>query len=141
MKAPDTVDVTNRNRGRREEDRQLLEQISQLRQISRVGQAIMSEMNLEDLLDLIVEQTVQILDVERCTIFLYDRKANELWSKVATGIQKKKIRVPSGRGIAGWVFKNRAPLIIDDISGCVASGGSTFNVRFPLENFRASTQT
>lgn len=115
MKEPGTVDVIDRNRGKRDEDHQLLEQINQLRQISRVGQAIMSEMNLDDLLDLIMEQTVQILDVERCTIFLYDRKTDELWSKVATGIKKKKIQVPSDRGISGWVFKNRVPLIIEDV--------------------------
>lgn len=114
MKTPDTVDVIDRRPEKQDKNRQLLEQNDQLRQIIKVGQALMSEMNLDDLLDLIMDQTVQILDVERSTIFLHDSRTDKLWSRVGTGIKKKEIRIPSGRGIAGCVFKNRAPLIIED---------------------------
>lgn len=115
MREPVTADFTGQKRTRGDKNHLLLKQNHQLREIIKVGQTIMSEMNLDDLLDLIMEQTVQILEADRCTIFLYESGTNELWSKVATGIQQKKIRIPSDRGIAGWVFKNRAPLIIEDV--------------------------
>jgi len=57
---------------------------------------------------------VQITGTKRCTVFLYDNQADQLWSKFATGIQKNRIRIPSNFGVAGWVFKNREPLIIND---------------------------
>ncbi|MCP4721869.1 MAG: GAF domain-containing sensor histidine kinase [Desulfobacteraceae bacterium] len=109
-----TIYVKNRSRGRREEDRQLLEESSQQNRIAEVGRAILSEMNLKDLLELIMEQTVRILKAKRCTVFLYDNKTDELWSKVATGITRNEIRIPSNLGLAGWVFNHQKPLIIND---------------------------
>ena len=114
MREADRVYLVNRNAGRREEDRQLLDQIFRHSQVSQVGQIIMSEMNLENLFGLIMAQTVQILGVQRCTVFLYDDQSDQLWSIGATGIVKNKIRISSNLGIAGWVFKHKEPLIIDD---------------------------
>jgi len=110
MAEQERVFVEKRGIGRREEDHQAFK----YRQISRVGQIIISEMNLENLLDLIMDQTVQIIGAKRCTVFLYDSKADQLWSKFTTGMQRNRIRMPSNAGAAGWVFKNREPLIIDD---------------------------
>ena len=56
---------------------------------------------LDDLLLLLVEEARSVLNADRATVFLVDRKNQELWSKVAS--QTATIRVPLDRGIAGSV--------------------------------------
>ncbi|MBX2861455.1 MAG: tetratricopeptide repeat protein [Vampirovibrio sp.] len=73
----------------------------------RVGQAMSGERDLEKLLALIMGETEQALDADRCTVFLYDKRQNELWSRVASGIghQVGEIRFPAHLGLAGYVCK------------------------------------
>jgi len=82
----------------------------------RVGQIITSEMNLEALFPLIIQHTNDIMNTRASSIFLYDKKPNELWSLVSTDLKKNEIRIPATYGIAGWVFQNRAPTIVNDTS-------------------------
>ncbi len=81
----------------------------------RVGQAISGEPNVDKLLDVVTEETKQALSCDRCTVFLYDEGANELWSRVATGVSEgtgdtnggehQEIRFPAHLGLAGYVCK------------------------------------
>ncbi|WP_303674641.1 HD domain-containing phosphohydrolase [Vampirovibrio chlorellavorus] len=81
----------------------------------RVGQAMSAERDLDKLLTLIRNETEQALDAERCTVFLYDRENNELWSKVATGMEtSEEIRFPAHLGLAGYVVKTGEILNIRD---------------------------
>lgn len=81
----------------------------------RVGQAMAAERDLEKLLDLIKTETEQALSADRCTVFLYDREQNELWSKVATGFETtEEIRFPAHLGLAGYVVKTGEVLNIKD---------------------------
>ena len=82
----------------------------------QVGQIITSEMNLEALFPLIIQHTNGIMDTQASSIFLYDKKPNELWSLVSTDLRKNEIRIPATYGIAGWVFQNRASTIVNDTS-------------------------
>lgn len=72
----------------------------------RVGQAMAAERDLDKLLSLIKNETELALDADRCTVFIYDRDRNELWSKVATGLDtSEEIRFPAHLGLAGYVVK------------------------------------
>lgn len=51
------------------------------------------------------------LDCERSTVYIFDEKRNELWSKVAKG-QKRTIKVANGVGIAGTVSQTKEKLNI-----------------------------
>ena len=62
------------------------------------------ELNLDVLLSRIMHATTDLLDADRSTLFLYDRKTSELFSRVAEGLTTKEIRFPSKAGIAGAVF-------------------------------------
>lgn len=57
---------------------------------------------LDGLIERIVQTAAHTLDSERATLFLLDPVSNQLWSKVALGVSLQEIRVPVGRGIAGW---------------------------------------
>jgi len=100
--------------GRRKEDFIVRDQNHQYRQLLNVGQIITSEMNMDLLFEIIMDQTNQIMGAERSTVFLYDKKPNELWSLVATGMGKDEIRIQADSGVAGFVLKNKTPLIINE---------------------------
>jgi HD-GYP domain-containing protein (c-di-GMP phosphodiesterase class II) len=81
----------------------------------RVGQAMAAERDLDKLLTLIKSETELALDADRCTVFIYDRDSNELWSKVATGLDtSEEIRFPAHLGLAGYVVKTGEVLNIKD---------------------------
>ena len=81
----------------------------------RVGQAMAAERELEPLLKLIKDETEEALEAERCTVFVYDRDTNELWSRVASGLDStEEIRFPAHMGLAGYVVKTGDKLNIPD---------------------------
>ncbi len=58
----------------------------------------------------------ELLDVERASLFLVDRKLGELWLKVAQeeGGRPVELRMPIDRGVAGRVATTGTSLRIDD---------------------------
>lgn len=78
------------------------------------GALISKETNLNKLLELIASQVEKILSAQRCSIFILDEKNNELWSRITTGMSNAEIRVPMGKGIAGWVAQSGQSLNIVD---------------------------
>ncbi|MBF0565309.1 MAG: SpoIIE family protein phosphatase [Nitrospirae bacterium] len=71
--------------------------------VVEVSKAVGKEIQLEDILRVIIEQTAEVMEAERCTVFIYDESTNELWSYVAIGIEVNEIRFPLNAGIAGHV--------------------------------------
>ncbi len=96
------------------ETRTLEEQLLQHRMLLELGRALVSEMDMEALFNLIIQRTGRFMGTERCSVFLFDSKTNQLWSRVSTDLQKNEVRFSANQGIAGWVFQNRKPLQIDD---------------------------
>ncbi len=106
--------VKERAVGRRKDDRHVRDHIRKHNLIFQVGQIITSEINMDVLFDVIMGQTNRIMGTERSTVFLHDQKSNQLWSLVATGMKKNEIRIPTNYGMAGRVFQQKAPLIVND---------------------------
>ena len=68
--------------------------------ILTISQQMNSERDLSALLDLVAREATRLLDAERASIFLLDKEAMELWSKVALG-SDEIIRFDARKGIAG----------------------------------------
>jgi adenylate cyclase len=68
-----------------------------------VMRAVSSELQIDQLLQKVVAKTSEVMNADRCTLFLVHRKSGELWSRVAQGANMSEIRVPRGIGIAGHV--------------------------------------
>ena len=68
-----------------------------------VMRAVSSELQIDQLLQKVVAKTSEVMNADRCTLFLVHRKSGELWSRVAQGANLSEIRVPRGIGIAGHV--------------------------------------
>ncbi|HCC48856.1 MAG TPA: hypothetical protein DEQ38_12180 [Elusimicrobia bacterium] len=87
---------------------------NRLRLLVNFGGVVSKETNLPKLLEIIAEQVRTILVCDRCSVFILDRQTNELWSKVALGMQHTEIRVPFGKGIVGHVASSGLTLNIQD---------------------------
>mgnify|MGYP003572243995 FL=1 len=100
---------------RRTEDRLLRKQIDRYFQLFHIGQFITSAINFDTLFDVIAEQTQQIMNTERCSVFLANDKGTELKAFVSTDLKKNEITIPCHQGVAGWVYCNKLPLKIPDV--------------------------
>ena len=69
----------------------------------QVGRTIAVETNIDSLLTIIAQQIQQALVADRCTVFLLDDENNELWNKVALGLETKELRFAANKGLAGHV--------------------------------------
>jgi adenylate cyclase len=76
-------------------------------QILQISHDLAGELNLDVLLSRLMHATTELLDADRSSLFLYDRKTHELFSRVAEGLEIKEIRIPPDSGIAGAVFTGR----------------------------------
>lgn len=88
--------------------------VDRLSRLMKVGAAISSELDLDALLRTISQTTSHLLGAERSTVFLVDRSRNELWSRVAKGLDRQEIRIPLAAGIAGTVASSGTPIRISD---------------------------
>ena len=81
----------------------------------KIGQAVAAEKNINYLIKTIAEETKTALNADRCTVFLYDKDTNELYSKVATGLDDvKELRIPADKGLAGHVVQTGETINIKD---------------------------
>lgn len=80
----------------------------------KIGRSITAVTDINVLLKVIAEETKIAIQADRCTVFMYDKDKNELWSKVALGMDSQEIRFPADRGLAGYVVKTGEPLNIPD---------------------------
>jgi len=78
---------------------------------SYVGR-IADERDIDQLLILLADMGRDLISADRCTVWLLNRKTQELWSKVAHGLDR--IVIPCSAGIAGCVATTGDPLIIND---------------------------
>lgn len=80
----------------------------------KIGQAVAAEKNIDLLIKTIAEETKTAMNADRCTVFLYDKDTNELYSKVATGLDTKELRIPANKGLAGHVLNTGITINIKD---------------------------
>ncbi|MFM2064748.1 MAG: hypothetical protein RLZZ507_4419 [Cyanobacteriota bacterium] len=82
----------------------------------RATQTLGQSLDLEATLQIVMEQARILMQADRSTLFLYRKEMGELWTKVATANDQKliEIRIPSHRGIAGYVASTGQALNIPD---------------------------
>lgn len=80
----------------------------------KIGRSITAVTDIDILLKVIAEETKIAIQADRCTVFMLDKDKNELWSKVALGMDSQEIRFPADKGLAGYVVKTGEPLNIPD---------------------------
>ncbi len=80
---------------------------------------VSSTLNIAEVLDNIMKFTNLVTNSSASTLMLLDEETGELVFSVPTGPKTDKlrdIRIPPGKGIAGWVAANGQHLLIPDVS-------------------------
>lgn len=80
----------------------------------KIGRSINALTDITELLKVIAEETKVAMQADRCTVFLLDKEHNELWSKVALGMDSQEIRFPADKGLAGYVVRSGESINIED---------------------------
>jgi len=94
---------------------QLKEEKKRLEKILDFGHKISTQiLDLDELLKLLMQEVREILNADRCTVFIRDFEKDILWSRIADGLADKKITLPVGKGIVGAVAKEGKILNIKD---------------------------
>ncbi len=85
----------------------------------QANRILASKLDANDVLQAVLELASKVVHAEASSLLLLDETTNELYFDVALGTAKdsiKQIRLKVGEGIAGWVAKERQPLIVNDPS-------------------------
>lgn len=98
---------------------EMSEKVSRLSVLMDASIHMTSTLDLEEVLDLIMSQAKEVLDAEASSVFLIDEEKNELYFVSATGTgggKAKRVRVPWGKGIVGWVAETGETLLVPDVA-------------------------
>ncbi len=88
--------------------------MEKLEKLIEISIKLSSEKNVQNLVNLIIQNSLEFLNCERSTVFLIDEPNQQLYSYSGIGIDQKEIRFPISSGIAGHVATTGEILIIDD---------------------------
>jgi signal transduction histidine kinase len=80
---------------------------------------LVSTLDIGVLLKLIVDAAEELTDSQAAALLLYNQQRNHLYFEAATEQLRSDdtlIAIPMENSIAGWVFQNKQPLILEDAS-------------------------
>jgi sigma-B regulation protein RsbU (phosphoserine phosphatase) len=86
--------------------------IADLLAVLEVSRRLAATAELQPLLEIIEQSARKVLDCERASLFLHDRRTDELYSRVATG--GRPVRFAAGLGFAGQVFRTGQLINVPD---------------------------
>ena len=82
--------------------------------LMEVSQGLNSPFMLDSLLHNIWVFAIQFTSAERCTIFVIDEEKGDLYSRILHDEKIEEIRLPLGKGIAGYVAQTGEVINLDD---------------------------
>lgn len=83
--------------------------------LAEASKVLHATADLGELLGIILDLALQKTRADRGTVFLVDAATAELWSLVSEGSAEREVRVPIGRGLAGFVARSGARLNVPDV--------------------------
>jgi signal transduction histidine kinase len=86
--------------------------------VQAVMDAALAHLELDELLAVLLPRICSILGTDTCAVLLLEPASHELVPRAAVGIEEeveRGVRIPVGRGFAGRVAAQRAPVILEDV--------------------------
>lgn len=77
-----------------------------------LGKVLNKVRDLDDILQVLADYAKEAVDADRCSIFIYDKRTNELCSRFSHGVPG--IRIPADKGIAGYAALSKDTQIVVD---------------------------
>jgi anti-sigma regulatory factor (Ser/Thr protein kinase)/putative methionine-R-sulfoxide reductase with GAF domain len=99
-------------------DQSVAPPVEQLRDLIRLSDPALSELEFDQLLDELLIRVRDLLGVDTAAILLLDDGREELVARAAKGIEEEVeqgVRIPIGRGFAGRIAKERVGIFIADV--------------------------
>jgi sigma-B regulation protein RsbU (phosphoserine phosphatase) len=92
------------------------QEVQKLEQLIEAAKRLNSTLNLDELLDIILDMALEIVHGDRGTVYVLDEGTNELWTRIARGLDGGRItiRLAVGKGIAGYVAATGDTINIPD---------------------------
>lgn len=91
----------------------------QLAMFNEIGKALASSLDLKEILSIVMVKISELLRPKNWSLLLVDEEKSEMRFEIAVGVGSDKIkdlRLKVGEGIAGWVAKERRPVLVPDVS-------------------------
>lgn len=101
-----------------EKEADLARRMSELRGLHSVISAANSTLDLDTSLQTVVETVAEVINVEVCSIYLYDKHSDALILRATHGLNTAavgQVRVGMGQGITGWAAQEGHPIIVADV--------------------------
>lgn len=114
-----TVKTDKKNRAEERRVRRANQRHSQLAVFNEIGKALASSLDLKEILNIVMTKISELLKPKNWSLLLLDEDTEELRFEIVVGDGAEKIknlRLKLGEGVAGWVAKERAPLLVPDVS-------------------------
>lgn len=131
------VNLIKEKRTSSERDRyyaELERKIYEMEKLYRLGVEVSSTLDINVVLDLCINTTVEVLEAKMGFIFLVDDKSHQLFlgsmakfedervhsqSSPSGGsvkiVKRGELRLEQGKGLASWVVENKKPLLVNDV--------------------------
>jgi len=95
---------------------ELTHRVARLEMLLKISRMMNATTNQGTLIKHIAEEVGAYVRADRCSIFFHNREADELYTYLAMGLAEgQQIRMPSGAGIAGYVFQSGEVLNVPDV--------------------------
>lgn len=104
----------------REWEGHLMRRMAELRGLHRVISAANSTLDLDTSMQTVVEIVAEVMGVEACSVYLYDRNTDDLILRATHGLNTAavgQVRIALGQGITGWAAREGRPIPISDVRG------------------------
>jgi serine phosphatase RsbU (regulator of sigma subunit) len=88
--------------------------VQEISAILEATKLLNSTLDLSELLKIVLQLATRLSGADRGTVFVLDRKLNEIWSLVGIGLEEHEIRISVESGIAGWVALHGHPVRLED---------------------------
>ncbi|HVG70898.1 MAG TPA: HD domain-containing phosphohydrolase [Vicinamibacterales bacterium] len=93
-----------------------------------IAQTMGTSLGVADTMTLISSKLSNLVPFSACALFLYQEESDSLYCRFATGTDSELIQqlaLKSGQGLAGWVARNRRPLVNARPSAELEAAGSS----------------
>jgi two-component system, sensor histidine kinase PdtaS len=102
----------------REWEQRLLARASELDGLHRIISAANSTLELDTSLQTVVETVAQVVEVEACSVYLYDKHRDELALRATRGLSRAavgQVTARLGQGVTGWAAQLGHPVAVRDV--------------------------
>jgi len=86
--------------------------IKSFSKIAEFGRKLLARPSIELAIPMISSYAKELLEADRCSVFIYQEDKNCLWTVLSDGVEK--IRISADEGIVGASFKQERALIVND---------------------------